>query len=211
MKNQIMKMKPYFQIPLLSILALVLLVGTGCDKEKMEEMVAKAKDATGDAINKVKESTSEAVTQAQDVASQATTSAGNLVSMNGTAKIKLDSQTDFPASFIRIVPLGDGTSVVQMKSYKDGDENSYPSFFMQGVVDQSSVDGLNGKSVPCKFFAQVAAEREVWANAEGQAVVVEFKKVDKSITATFSGASLVNTANGSQTTSSGILDCVKLN
>ena len=217
------------RLPFLLAICLICLGQTGCDKEKMDEMVAKAKKSAGeikdksgdvlekakkgasDAAEKVKTKSKETFDKAKDTATKVSTGGSNLVGANGTARITLDSPTNFPASFIRIVGLPDGTKVLQMKSYKDGQgDDSFPSFFMQGVVTQSSVDALAGQTVPCQFFAQRVSDQPVWTNADGQPVVVQFQKSGSKMTATFSNASLVNTASGSQSSSTGTLECVTL-
>jgi hypothetical protein len=208
----------------LAICTLIFVVLSGCDKEKMDELVAKAKDTaseigekSGDALKKVKESTDKAlnnakdsVTNIKDTAAKLTTSAGNLVSMNGSANITLDAPTDFPASFVRIVSMPDGTKVLQMKSYKDGESDAYPAFFIQAVVEQSSVDSLSGQSIPCQLFAQTSEGGDVWTNANGQPIAVQFTKQDKKLMASFSGGVIQNVASGSEATSSGTFDCVTL-
>lgn len=195
------------------LLSFAVLSQTGCDSEKVNEMVAKAKETAGDLADKGKEAINkgkEAVSTAADSASQMATNAGNLVQLNGNAKITLDSPSDFPASFVRVIPLANGTNVLQVKSYKDGQEDSYPSYLLQGVTDQISVDSLSGKSVPCQFYAQQFEGGSVWKNADAQPVVLQFQKVEDKLTASFKDAAIVNLESGSEVTGSGTFECVTL-
>ena len=197
---------------------------SSCSKEEMDEMVSKAKDSatefkekSGDALSKAKAGASDAASklkettgQIKEKASNITQSAGNMMSMNGSAEIKLDAPTKFPASYVRVVPLAPGRSVVQLKSYsEDGVSTTFPAYFLQGVADLKS-GSLDGQAVPCRFFAQKTAEGDVWENVPGQLVLVKFTKSAKSMTASFSNASLVNLASNAQTNSSGSFECVDL-
>ncbi|MEM7785625.1 MAG: hypothetical protein AAF623_19920 [Planctomycetota bacterium] len=188
------------------LIAATALFGSGCNNEKVKELVDKAKDAAND----LSEKGTEALNTAKDSASKLTTGAGNLISMNGKANFKLDSPTDFPASFVRVIPLYNGTHVVQIKSYKDGQEDTYPSFLIQGLVEPASVEGLSGQSVPCQLFAQLSDGSDVWTNAAGQDVIINFSRQNDQITASFSNATIVNTQTGSQAASSGTFECVRL-
>lgn len=186
-------------------------------KEKSGDAFGKAKAGASDALDKAKAGASDAATklkettgQLRDQASKMSKIAGNRMSINGTAEITLDAPTTFPASYIRIVPLPEGQSVVQLKSYSgDGESTTYPAYFLQGVVDLES-GSLDGQSVPCRFFAQKTADGDVWENVPGQLVVVQFKKNADKIAASFSGAALINLANNSQTNSTGWFECVDL-
>ena len=211
-----------------------LIVQAGCSKEEMDKMAAKVKDSasefsdkSSDALEKAKKSaktasdklketasglkdkTSEAMTTIKDKATGLASDAGNLVSMNGSAEITLDEPTKFSASYIRVVELNETTKVLQVKSYQDGQTNSFPSFLLQATVD-GSVDSLHGKTVPCQFYAQKTAGGDVWQNADGQLNPVQFAKLDNNMTASFSDAKLINTANGSQVTSTATFDCSAL-
>lgn len=218
----------FIRASILTSLVLICVSFSGCNKEKMDEMVADAKKSAGElseksgealkkaqasaseAASSLKEKTKEAVATVKDTASNLADNAGNLVSFNGTAEITLDAPTRFPASYIRLVPFTDGSQILQIKSYKDGQTDSYPSFFLQARVDQSSVDELIGQTVPCRLFAQKKAGGDVWENPTGQLVAVEFKKTEDKLTASFSNAQLVNTANNLQSASFGTFECVPL-
>lgn len=174
--------------------------------EGAKKVAGKVKEKTEGAVNKAKEAMSDVGKTASNLA----TNAGNLVSMNGSANMKLDGDIDFGASFIRVVKMADGSNVVQIKSYKDGQDDSYPSFFIQGKVEQANVDDLNGQKIACQLFAQLSPEAAVFSNAAGEPITIQFGQANKTILATFSNASIVNLNTGAEVTSNGMLECVKL-
>ncbi len=51
----------------------------------------------------------------------------------------LDVETSFSSSFIRLVPVGGGKSLLQIKATKDGVAESFPSFLIQGECDASTL------------------------------------------------------------------------
>ncbi|MDG1873602.1 MAG: hypothetical protein P8J27_06805 [Mariniblastus sp.] len=224
--------------PVVWLLSLSLLVGLifqcGCSKEDMDKMASKVKDSASefsekssealekakkgakDASAKIKEAasefkdkTSETMSTLKDKATELASDAGNLVSLNGSAEITLDEPTKFSASYIRIIELNETTTVLQIKSYKDGITNSFPSFLLQGSVE-GPIESLHGKTIPCQFYAQKAVDGDVWKNANGQLIPVQFAKLDDNMSASFANAMLVNTANGSQSAATAIFDCVVL-
>ena len=208
---------------------------SGCDKAKVDEMVASAKEKAAefseksdDAFEKAKASATTAADAikktANETASKVKESASNfagsaadlaggavdLVSMNGNAKITLDSPTDFTAAYVRVVNVGTEQSVFQLKSYsKDGQSTTYPAFFIQGAVAENSLGSLAGQTISCRLFAQKTADGEVWENAPGQLINVQFQKSQDSLTASFSAGSLVS-SSGAKIVSNGKFECVLL-
>lgn len=218
-------------LPSLLLLTLIA-IQLGCSKDDLDKMASKVKDSAAELSEKsseafekaketaneatatikekaseIKDKTSEAMSNISDTASGLASDAGNLVSMNGSAEFNLDEPTKFPASYIRVVQLNETTKVLQIKSYKDGQSDSFPSFYLFGTVE-GDVNSLNGKTVACKLFAQKSATSDIWQNATGETVAVKFYKLEDAMTASFSNAKLVNATDGSQTTSSGNFECV---
>jgi len=220
--------------------ALICLVASfsfaGCSKEDMDEMVSKAKDSatefkdkSGDVLKKAKDSagdaasqlkeksaelkekTSGAISNVKEQAANITQGAGNMLSMNGSAEISLDKPTKFPASYVRVVPLAPGQSVVQLKSYStDGQSTTFPAFFIQGNADVSA-NSLAGKTIPCQLYAQTSADGAVWKNVPGELIQVKFNATDNGLTAIFSSANLVNLETNTISQSSGSFVCADMN
>ena len=212
-------------------IALITICFCGCSKEKMDEMVAQAKDKAAEFSEKsedalenakatadiLKDQVTEAASSAKDTASNLASEASDLasgaidvVSMNGNATITLDAPTNFSAAYIRVIPFDEEQSVFQLRSYsRDGNANVFPAYFIQGTVTQKSLDSLAGKTIPCRLFAQKTADGHVWENATGQLINVQVQKSQDAITASFSSANLVNSA-GVKTVSSGKFECVSL-
>ena len=200
----------------------------GCSKEDMDEMVAnakdsatdfkdksgdvlkKAKDGASDAAGQIKEKTSDALSNVKEQASNITQSAGNMMSMNGMAEITFDTPTKFPASYVRVVPLAPGKSVVQLKSYsEDGESTTFPAFFIQGTTDVA-LNSLSGKTVPCKLFAQTKADGAVWRNVPGELIQVKFTTTENGLSAMFAAANLVNLETNTTSSSAGTFVCAEL-
>ncbi|MFK7766271.1 MAG: hypothetical protein AB8B55_03435 [Mariniblastus sp.] len=208
---------------------------SGCSQEKMEKMVSQAKEKaaelsekSGDAFDHakatasnaagmIKEKANETASAVKDSASNLAGSASDLaggaldmVSMNGGAQITLDAPTKFLAAHVRLIELGSDQNVFQIKSNsKDGQTGSFPAFFIQGIVPQTSLDSLSGQTIPCRLFAQKSPDGEVWENVAGQLVNVQFQRSQDSFTASFSAARLIS-SSGTQVVSTGKFDCVLL-
>jgi len=186
-------------------------------KEKSGDALKKATDqakkATGnikktaselsEKASTFKDSASDAVKSATKSASKMVSKAGDALAMNGSAKLTLDTPTEFPACYVRIVSLASGQSVLQMKSYSEnGQSDKFPAFFIQGIVPFDGFDGLDGKSVECQFFAQ--------KTPDGELLIVSFQKSQGKMTANFSDAILVNVTNQTPVTGTGSFECVQL-
>lgn len=203
------------QVTRLYLLLALLLPGLlGCSKEKMDEMVGQAKNAATNATAKVSDSVQDAkenaLAQATDVAEKAGDLSG-VADMTGKAKITLDGPTEFGASFVRLVKLNPGRpSVLQIKSYRDGDLDSYPSFLVQAQVTETDLRSLSGKPIEAKFFAQKTPTGPVWHSPDDQPAALSLSFIDGIVSAKIESAELLNTETGQSTVANAIFDCAPL-
>ncbi|MDA7906748.1 hypothetical protein N9B43_07575 [Mariniblastus sp.] len=211
--------------PLLLILLGIHFACLGCSKKEMDEMVSKAKesaselsDKSGNLLEKAKTGANDAATSIKQTTAEITNktaeltqAAGNLIQLNGSAVIQLDKETTFPASYVSIVPLSNGQSIVQVKSYPDLNAAPvFPAFLLQGTAELSS-GILDGQSVACRLFAQQQPDSQVWTNDPGELVLLNFKKRGKTLTANFSKSTVVNQDAETTLEASGVFECVILN
>ncbi len=174
--------------------------------DKSGDLLEKAKTGANDAAASIKQTTSEIKKKTAEI-SQA---AGNLVQLNGSAVLQLDTKTTFPASYVNIVPLANGQSIVQLKSYREsGAVSTFPAFLLQGTTELAS-GTLDGKSVACRLFAQQQPNSQVWLNKPDELILLKFKMQGKTLTANFSQSPVVNQDAQTLLEASGIFECVVL-
>jgi hypothetical protein len=184
-----------FVLNVFGLLIFLTFFASGCSKDELNKMVSDVKESAG-----------EAVSQAKQVAK----TAGNLTAatdMDGKGSMQLDVATEFSASYIRLVPIA-GEAVLQIKNNTD-DTETFPSFFIQGSVKAASLDGIVGKPVACRVFAQPVSRGDVWSNLNSEPIMVTVRKTDNKFSAKFESATLTNSASGATTSASGTFECVE--
>lgn len=193
----------------------LLLIGLpGCSKEEMQDMVSQAKDAATSATATVSESVQDATENAVAQATEAVETAGDLsgvADMTGKATMTLDGPTEFGASYVRLIKLNPGRpAVLQIKSYKDGEVDAFPSFLVQAQVEATDLASLAGKPIPAKVYAQKTATGPVWHSADDAPASLSLTVVEGKVTAKIESAELLNTDNGQRSPTSASFECASL-
>ena len=185
-------------IGLVAVLAFLTL---GCSKEKRKQFTAAVQQGASDLAE-----------SASDFATSAVESATETVKeqLPATGTISLQSNPELKASVanIEVISVGDGRrNVVQIASYKVGSvPDTYPSIFLQGLTDAGDPASLSESSVECELFVQASANAPIAATTSGEKIKVSFSKLDpaaKSLTASVSNCSLLDTENKTTSISGG--------
>ena len=185
-------------------------VTIGCGSKSIDEIVSSAQETATGVVADVESTASDAMASVQQTATDAAEVA-QIADLTGKASITLDSPTEFAASFVRMVDVGDGRPVVlQIKSNRDEDEEKFPAFLVQAQVPSNDLNALNGQTVSARFFAQKSAEDAVWFSEEGKNIDVAITVADGQVSAKIDGAMVSNTKTEQASPISGTFECAEL-
>ena len=184
-------------------LFVLLAAATGCNKEKLDEMVATAKQAATQAASDVAAEVSQEVKSVTEAAGDAT----GIADTTGKATIKLDAETSFDTCYLSLLTMTGRPTVLKLSSAESGKTDAFPAFLIQGTTDAASVDAVVGQTVAAKLFAQKQAEGPIWYSPDDQPVSIAFAKQGDTITATLANASVISSDSGTPVTISGTFTC----
>jgi hypothetical protein len=177
----------------------LLLPFAACSKEKLGEFADKAKQAVVEGTEKVKE-------QAGAVAD----TAKEQLALAGSCEITLDSPVATSGCYFTFLPQGSGRpSVLQIRSYRDPAQESFPSVLLQLQVQAGGLTELVGQTRPAQLFVQKAHDTPVWFCPTGGSVDLKIVSLDdKLLHVEIVGGSLRNSETGTDQTVTGKLSGV---
>ena len=147
-------------LPLLCPLCL----STGCSQEQRDEIKKSVSSATDQVQKKVEETgIVEAIKKPL---------------ARGEFALTVDGSVGTKSANCRILDLGGRGNIVQMRSYFDTKNETFPSIFFQGPVEATDVSRLVGQSVQGTMFIQATANGTIWSTPLGQSVTITFSSVD---------------------------------
>jgi hypothetical protein len=151
-------------------LALVpILLIFGCSKEQRDQIAEKVGQAKDQVASKASEVTSKA--------SETASAAKEKVVADGQAKLKLDKELSFSASYVNLIPVKGRGSVVQLRSYSDSKSESFPSYFFQANSSAASLNSLTGQTVKGTLFIKRDKNEATWMSLPEQMVSLSFDSV----------------------------------
>lgn len=178
---------------------LVLLLSAACSKEKLNELVDKTKEQVSAGAAKVKESVS-----------SATDTAKEQLALSGSARVQLDSELTTSGCYAEFLTLGGGRpNVLQIRSYKTPDQESFPSLYFRATTTAAGGSELVGQTLSGELFLQKESGGSVWTSPGGGHVDVKILAVDQQkIDAEIVGGSLVSIQQPAEIPAKGGLNAV---
>ncbi len=171
----------------IGILALLVPLVAACSKEKLGEFADKAKQAVSEGADKVKEK-----------AGVVSDTAKEQLALAGSCQVALDTPITTTACYFTFLPQGSGRpSVLQLRSYRDASQESFPSIMLQSQVKAGGLSELVGQTVSAQLFVQKAQDAPVWFCPTGAHVDLKVVSVDdKQLNAEIVGGSVRNSQTG---------------
>jgi hypothetical protein len=175
---------------------LLLLFASACSKEKLNEMADKAKQAVTEGADKVKEQ-----------AGLVTDSAKEQLALSGSCELMLDASITTNACYFQWLPQGSGRpNVLQVRSYKDPAQESFPSVMLHSQVPANGLSELVGQTIPAQLFVQAAQDQPIWSCPEGSPIEVKIAALnDTQLNLEITGGSVRNSQTGGMQTVTGKL------
>jgi hypothetical protein len=183
--------------------AFALLVAAGCGGDKVSELVEKAKSEASMGAEKVKQAVNEKV-------NAATTEAQEQLNLAGKMELKLGEPLTTQACYAQfIVQSAPRPNVLQLRSYRQIEQESFPSVFLQAQVSAASAGELVGQTVSAEMYVMREANGAIWRTPAGKSVQVKIGSIDNQLlTAEIVGGALESTDAAGETPVTGSLAAV---
>ena len=187
------------------LLALLALVATACSKEKFDEMVEKGKQKIDQGVSQAKDSLKDAQQSVQDAASSAKQTvnqtagqAQEALALAGSMELTLDTPAKTSGCYAKFVPgTNERPAVLRLQSYRDEQNETYPSAYVRATVKAAQASELQGQTVAAVLYVQSVKDGPVWFSPDGSPVQLKITTVDdKQIVAEIVGGSLTRTDTG---------------
>jgi hypothetical protein len=182
--------------PLPIALVVALLPLAGCNREKLGELADKAKQAVTESAEQVKEK-----------AGVVTDATKEQMALAGSCEVMLDAPIASSACYVTFLQQASGRpNVLQVRSYRNANQESFPSLMLQSQVNANGISELVGQTIPGQLFVQPAQDAPVWFCPPGGHVDLKIVAVDdKQLNAEIIGGSLRNSRTGGDQPVSGKL------
>ena len=168
----------------------------GCGKS-VSELASSVKDAASQGVQTVKDKAQQV---GQDVAQKAqgvTDKASQTLQLAGTMQLTIDKPLQISgcyASFSHLQAAGAG--VLQLQSYRDAQQESFPSVFVRGSGSSATLPELAGQTIAAQMFVQPEQNGPIWS-ATAQPVQLKITAVEaKQLKAEIVSGSLANSSTG---------------
>lgn len=173
---------PFTATPGIIFPVLLLIFSAGCSKEKMDELVASAKEKTtqiSDATATMKEQVSGVTAGVSEKAERAMDQIETVLPGSGEMNLELEKPVTLSRADLQIVRVDEKRSVVlQVFSYPiDKPITDYPSVMLRALAERTSADFSDaspwfGKPLECSVFIQETADGPIWATESGKSVSI---------------------------------------
>ena len=164
----------------LATVVLAAVVISGCSKEKMDELVASAKEKTtqlSDATATMKEQVSGVAAEVSEKAGRTMDQIETVLPGSGEMTLNIGKPVSLSRADLQVVRVDENRSVVlQIFSYAtDKPIVDYPSVMLRALAEPTSADFSDaspwfGKPLECTVFLQETADGPIWATELGKSV-----------------------------------------
>jgi hypothetical protein len=151
----------------LIFLATVVLMTGGCSKEKLDELVASAKETT----ESVKSQVTDAAAGVSDQADRTMDAVGSVLPSSGSITLQLDKPVECERANLQVIRVDDKRPVVvQVTSYRtDRAIDSYPSVLLRALTTPTDSEFADvgpwlDKPLACRVFVQLEENGPIWSN-----------------------------------------------
>lgn len=177
----------------------------GCSKDELDKLAAKAKNAVAEGGAKAKEAVSENVEAAKKGISGAAAEVQEQAGVAGRITLDAGGEVKTGACYASFITQASGRdAVLQLRSYRDAENESFPSVFLQAQVRAGSAAELTNTSIEARLFVQVEQNGRLLSSEAGKPVELKVVSVEgKVLKAELAAASLVDPTTGESVTTTG--------
>jgi hypothetical protein len=182
-----------------ALLMPLLVLSSACSKEKLSELADKAKQTVTEQADKVAQK-----------AGAATDSAIADLGLAGKCELVIDEPVTTSACYVTFIAQAPGRSnVLQLRSYRDPSQESFPSVMFQAQVAAGGLSELVGQAIPGQLFLQKVENGPVWSCNTGTKVELKVVAVDeKLLTAELASGAVRSSQSGMDQPVSGTISAV---
>jgi hypothetical protein len=191
-------------------LSLVLVsVATGCGGKSVSDLASSVKDAASQGVQSVKDTAQQVSKDVAGTAQGVTDKASQALELAGSMKLTIDQPLEIPACYASFSHLqAAGAGVLQLQSYRDAQQESYPSVFVRAPCSASTLAELAGQTIGAQMFVQPQQNGPLWT-ATAQPVQLKITAVEgKILKAELAGGSLTQSATGASQVVTGVFEGV---
>jgi hypothetical protein len=191
-------------------LSLVLVsVAAGCGGKSVSDLASSVKDAASQGVQSVKDTAQQVSQDVTGAAQGVTDKASQAVEMAGTMKLTIDQPLEISACYASFSHLqAAGAGVLQLQSYRDAQQESFPSVFVRAQCSAATLAELAGQTIGAQMFVQPQQNGPLWI-ATAQPVQLKITAVDgKSLKAELAGGSLTHSVTGASQAVTGAFEGV---
>ncbi len=172
-----------------------------CSKEDVNSLVEKTKQTVSDTAAKTTETVNDKISDATAVAKEK-------LQLAGKCELQCGGPIATPACYARLITFDDGRpSVLQLQSYRDIAEESFPSVYVHAQVTASQPTDLNGVSVSAQAFVQQQAQGAIWYTDPDNPIQIKVNSVaDGLVKVELVSGKLLNSADATSQSISGMLE-----
>lgn len=170
---------------------------TGCGK-KVSDIASSIKDKAADMAGKAKDA-------AQDAAQNVTGKATEALNLAGSMDLTVDAPLKTDACYVKFIPAKTGRpSVLQLQSYRDAKQESFPAALLRAQVSAADLAQLNGQTVPAELFVQGQEDGPTWSTTTDLVQLKITALDDKNLSAELVAGSLLNANTGASQAVKGV-------
>lgn len=179
------------QWKLAPLLLLWPMVAAGCSKEKLTALADQAKKTVAEQTEKVADSVKEQAGLATDAAKEQ-------LALAGSCAVTLDAPMSTTACYVSFVLQGsERPAALQLRSYRNPDQESFPSVMVQAPVKAGGLSELVGQTVSAQLFVQQQQDSPIWSCPTGKHLDLKIVSWDeKLLQAEIVGGSVRNSLSG---------------
>jgi len=168
----------------------------GCGKS-VSDIASSVKDAASEGVQSVKDTAQQVSQDVTNKVQGVTDQAAQTLEMAGSMQLQIDQPLQVSAcyaSFSHVKAAGAG--VLQLQSYREAEQESFPSVFVRAPCSTATLAELTGQTLAAQMFVQPQQNGPVWS-ATAEPVQLKITAVEeKQLKAEIVGGNLANSGTG---------------
>lgn len=189
-------------LPRLMVCGCLIWAISGCGQsleeiaESSKEKLGEVGQKMGEVGEKVGESAKSVTETVKESVNNATESVKQVAQVAGKMKLQMGQPVDVSGCYIRVLPVPNRNTVVQISSYNDAKNEKFPSVFLRS---ETSVDAtsLAGQRLQAVAFVMPSSDGPVWQSVPEKPLEIEFSQTPEGeIAGQVKAGELVNVLTG---------------
>jgi hypothetical protein len=161
----------------------------GCGKS-VTEIASSVKDATTKGLEQAKETASQVGQTVTEQAQNVTGQVQEGLALAGTMTVNMGGPLQTQACYVTLVPAAGGRpAVLQLQSYQDEQQESFPSVFARATVPAAGLSELAGQTSPIQLKIHNVDEKQVAGEILAGALADAATGQTQPVSGTFQGVS----------------------